>query len=368
MNEYDDLFKDRKEDDIFYSKPRPAYDPNQDINYLNSENRINRIILLAYVGAMLLVGILSMFYTGQKYPDPDLINQSIYLVEEPVATISESTNPDYKYLIQMNGTFRNDNDFSLPRIWIQFDFLDAKGNTLTSQYYDSGRVDHNGTFAFQESFLTNDEITDYQYQYGFDESALFYILMNVAQISLVFFIAIFVDKTNFRKDWHTTKAHPGSFIGQVVSGFVLVYVVMILSQLLLRYVFGVGTTSDNEIMISSMFSADPLSLTLLFLLLCVFTPVVEELVYRKVIYNFFERKFGYVVAIISSGLIFGLMHVLSYGDFIQAIPYVLMGAVFGYVYYHAHKNIYVTIGVHFINNLISYLYYFALVMGISLSF
>jgi hypothetical protein len=134
------------------------------------------------------------------------------------------------------------------------------------------------------------------------------------------------------------------------------------AQLLLVYGFGVQAGSENEQMIGSMFSNDPIQLAMLFFLLCVFTPLVEELIFRKVLYRFVDRRFGPIAAIISSGLVFGLMHVISFGDFVQAIPYVMMGMVFGVIYHRARKNIIIPIGVHFINNLVSFLVYFMMVI------
>ena len=95
-------------------------------------------------------------------------------------------------------------------------------------------------------------------------------------------------------------------------------------------------------------------------------PIVEELTFRKALYGFFYRRLGPVVAIIASSLVFGLLHVASYGDFIQAIVYVPMGAVLGIFYYLSKRNVHVTIGIHFINNFISFLIYAFAAYGVTL--
>ncbi len=364
MSQYDDLFKDNDNDDIFFPKKKDIPDPNLAFNEIHHEQRINRIILFTYVVVMLLISLVSIIYTSMKYPDLEAVSALITMVSEPDAYIQDSTNPEYEFEYILYGTLRNDNEFSLPRMWVQYEMYDLDGNLVISQYYDEKNIGTNGVFTYSESVFSDTELSDFEYTYGFDESSLFYIVLNLVQVSIVAFICLYVDKSNFKKDWKRTVVTPGQSIGLIVGGFVMVYVAMILSQLLLQYVFGVGTSSENENMIGSMFSENPLNLVLLFLLLCVFTPIVEELVFRKVIYNFFEKKLGVIAAIASSGIIFGLMHVVSYGDFIQAIPYVLMGSVFGYIYYIGKKNIYITIGVHFINNLLSYIIYFVLALGL----
>jgi membrane protease YdiL (CAAX protease family) len=60
------------------------------------------------------------------------------------------------------------------------------------------------------------------------------------------------------------------------------------------------------------------------------------------------------------------MHVISYGDFIQSIPYIFMGGIFGFVYHWSRNNIYVTIGVHFINNFLAFALYALAVLGVGI--
>nr|MDA3932020.1 CPBP family intramembrane metalloprotease [Mycoplasmatota bacterium] len=58
-----------------------------------------------------------------------------------------------------------------------------------------------------------------------------------------------------------------------------------------------------------------------------------------------------------SGLVFAFLHVASYGDFVQVIPYAFMGLAFSYIYFYSGRNLYVVIAIHMINNLIPYLLY-----------
>ncbi len=94
-----------------------------------------------------------------------------------------------------------------------------------------------------------------------------------------------------------------------------------------------------------------------------FAPIVEELVFRGGIYKLLENKWSSKVAILGSGAIFGLLHVvmgLLAGDLyelIYFINYFAMGCAFGFLYYKT-KNIYICIGVHFLNNLVGVLLMF----------
>ncbi len=362
MNEYDDLFKDSVPD-----KPEslaPTAIPIKQLEPLPVKPHVNGAIIIVYFVAMLLVELLFNIYATSKFPDQEMINEGIIVVSEPSIQVTPVTDDDvYPYQVTFDAVLKNTNDMILPRIWIQYELLDADGESFYTFYADKSNIGYNETTTFSESVDLSSEPITYSYTYGFELSALFYILRNLSSVMLAAVIAVWIDRLHLAYDWKRVKSSGiPKYLGQVAIGFAMVYAAMIAAQVIMISVFKIESNSQNEIMIGSMFSDDPLRLILLFFSLCIFAPVIEELVFRKVIYGFFERHLGYVLAIVGSGLIFGLMHVVSYGDFIQAIPYVFMGSIFGYVYYRSGKNIYVTIGVHFINNLISYLLYFYTVM------
>ena len=82
-------------------------------------------------------------------------------------------------------------------------------------------------------------------------------------------------------------------------------------------------------------------------------PVVEELVFRKSIHNALRsmRCPVWLMLIISS-VLFGLIHVLDGGDFVEVFPYILMGVVLGGIEIFS-KNIYPAIFVHMFLNAMS---------------
>lgn len=91
---------------------------------------------------------------------------------------------------------------------------------------------------------------------------------------------------------------------------------------------------------------------------CICAPLGEELAYRKTIGKIFDNK---KVAIVMSGLIFGLAHVLGtyegITDLLYVLPYGVFGSVFMYMYLDS-KTIWSTITIHFMHNailMISYL-------------
>jgi len=85
----------------------------------------------------------------------------------------------------------------------------------------------------------------------------------------------------------------------------------------------------------------------------IYAPITEELIFRKSIKDFISNKYLYIL---TSGLIFGGLHVISYinsiADAIYLIPYCALGFAFAYSYYKSN-NIYSTIIMHCMHNTIA---------------
>lgn len=92
---------------------------------------------------------------------------------------------------------------------------------------------------------------------------------------------------------------------------------------------------------------DPGSTWIYFLAVVILAPVMEEFIFRGVMFSLLE-KHGTGFAVIGSGIIFGLAHM----DFSSVIFATIAGFVFGYLYAKT-RNLWVTIIVHFLNNAIA---------------
>ncbi len=85
-------------------------------------------------------------------------------------------------------------------------------------------------------------------------------------------------------------------------------------------------------------------------------PFVEEMVFRKSLIDLLSKRFGVVIAIASSSLLFGFLHViLDLSQFYMIIPYVVSGLVLTFIYFFSNKNIFVPIMVHASYNLMGLL-------------
>lgn len=79
----------------------------------------------------------------------------------------------------------------------------------------------------------------------------------------------------------------------------------------------------------------------------ILAPVIEEFVFRGIIFASLE-KYGAGFAIVASSIVFGIAHITP-GSFIFATG---AGLVFGFVY-HKTRNLWVAVAIHFLNNLLA---------------
>lgn len=106
----------------------------------------------------------------------------------------------------------------------------------------------------------------------------------------------------------------------------------------------------------------------LFVINMVFVGIMEEILFRGILQEALHDFFGCATyknvlkAVISSSIIFGLAHYLNMfagvsfkAASIQVISVVLLGTLFGAIYYRANRNIWVTIILHSLLDLGSYI-------------
>lgn len=97
------------------------------------------------------------------------------------------------------------------------------------------------------------------------------------------------------------------------------------------------------------FSAEPVSMFLYAVVIAVLPALAEEFAYRGVVMALL-RPFGNGIAVVGSAFAFGMMH----GNIVQ-IPFAFVcGLVFGFLVIKT-KSMWVGVGIHFFNNLISVL-------------
>jgi uncharacterized protein len=118
-----------------------------------------------------------------------------------------------------------------------------------------------------------------------------------------------------------------------------------------------GLEKEQEVMIESMLNVHDLKGYFILLFVIAILPAFgEELVFRGILQNIFiKMKLPSIAAITLTAFLFSALH-FSLTDFLARL---FLGFVLGYAY-HQTKNFWIPVGLHFLNNAISILYYLAL--------
>ena len=125
-------------------------------------------------------------------------------------------------------------------------------------------------------------------------------------------------------------------IGEVLM-FIGNYIGTVLNDVFASYT---GIVPDNSV--ATIISETPT--WLIFLVVVIIAPIVEELIFRKIIIDRLSI-YGEAVAILFSAVAFGLIH----GNFYQFFYAALLGALLGFVYVKTH-NVWYSVLMHMIIN------------------
>ena len=173
------------------------------------------------------------------------------------------------------------------------------------------------------------------------------ILIQVfAYIPLLIFFAIFLirDFIDFGKD---TKKN---FL-KILMWFGILYAASYAIALVYQ-ILNITGQSDNESLLTLMMDSDA---KILFLItIVIIGPFVEEVLYRKLIFDTVEKTFKLkpIFAIVISVLIFALIHVSDAENIIYVFQYIAMAIPITLSYHLTKNNLFVSYGVHVCNNLI----------------
>ena len=137
------------------------------------------------------------------------------------------------------------------------------------------------------------------------------------------------------------------FIKGVLTGWVLLFAASYVSSMIVFIFTKSNDSSMNQQVITSLMEFHPILMGGM-TILC--APIAEEVVFRLTIMRGLLKQPW--IGILLSSFLFGMIHVISAGDFIYLIQYMAMGIALGYVYYR-HQNIWFSIGVHAVQNFIS---------------
>ena len=135
----------------------------------------------------------------------------------------------------------------------------------------------------------------------------------------------------------------------IIKRYLFMILIMVLVAIPIFFINN-GDQAGNQKTINEMMKKAPL---FVFLLSTLYAPFAEEGIFRLSLHKIFKNKY---VFIIISGLLFGLLHVVgkasNINEFLYVLQYSALGMCLAKAYYDS-KNIYVSMSMHFIQNLLA---------------
>ena len=164
-------------------------------------------------------------------------------------------------------------------------------------------------------------------------------------------------KTTIKPIFHKPNIRYWQHIWFIVGAFLVMIVLETVINLLRINLTGVSTTA-NQTAIEKLTSNLNVTMVGMIIYGIFLAPVVEEIIFRGLVINYFFRQSWWWASIILSGLLFAFPHMgqipTNLADLLSYLIYTSMGIVLAVVYKKT-GNLQDSIMIHFINNAITML-------------
>lgn len=341
-------------------------------NIKASSGLINTIIVLIIYGFFVISNIVGAF---EPPIDPAKnLNQILYIDDNQHLIIYDdiefenALKYDLNFVTFHKFTYEDTNytlltrnkDYSLEELDIEKvlngEVTKWSDGSKISIVYDSSQTI--SKYAKDNPNFTN-ILTFYNYtELAWANAIIFFVML--IPIVLLLFIDIRNDTFTFFKD--SKFDGPKRLLSSIVPLLLVSYGSGIVANLL-SMAFGIGSSSENQQLIEMMFSSNAKFIMLINVV--ILAPIIEELVFRKGIFNMFKNK---KTAMIVSSITFTLIHLVTESVslfsgglqlikiielIILIIPYASMAVFLSYTYKKNDENITLLIFLHAIVNGIS---------------
>lgn len=133
------------------------------------------------------------------------------------------------------------------------------------------------------------------------------------------------------------RASAGSAFVWAIGGVFMAFFAQIIAANIERYLLGIDPGSENTQQIMGLVKAAPWFI----IVTSIVGPILEEIIFRKIIFGALYQKYNFWIAGIISSLIFAVVHT----DFKHILLYTAMGLTFAFLYVKT-KRIIVPIFAH----------------------
>ncbi|PAV27678.1 CPBP family intramembrane metalloprotease [Virgibacillus profundi] len=167
------------------------------------------------------------------------------------------------------------------------------------------------------------------------------IYWSIFSFLLGLIIVLIIMKPDMKTPSHRNAASTGSIVLWSILGVFMAYFSQGIAALIEIELLGIEAGSENTQLIMNVTRATPL-----FMIIPMFiAPILEEIIFRKIIFGSFYKKMNFFFAALLSAVVFGIIH----GEPQHILIYASMGFVFAFLYVKT-KRIIVPIIVHMAMN------------------
>lgn len=169
-----------------------------------------------------------------------------------------------------------------------------------------------------------------------------FVIWSVISFALALIpIIILANRTKEYPFERSDQSTIGVAIGWMIIGVFLAFLVQGIAGLIEMSLFKVEPGSEN----TSQLVDIALTYPIFFFVFIVIGPILEEIVFRKVIFGSLYTRFNFWISVLISSLIFGVVH----GELEHLLIYTSMGATFAFLYVKT-KRLIVPIVTHVLMN------------------
>lgn len=168
---------------------------------------------------------------------------------------------------------------------------------------------------------------------------------NILGFILGLIIILMILKSEFKNHTRDAASTMEVILWSIIGVF-MAYFAQAIAVIIEIKVFGIEVGSEKTAMLMEMTRIAPLFI----IITAVVAPILEEIVFRKIIFGVFYKKTNFFIAASLSALIFGVIH----GEPIHLLIYASMGFVLAFLYVKT-KRLIVPIIVHMALNTITVL-------------
>lgn len=163
--------------------------------------------------------------------------------------------------------------------------------------------------------------------------------------ALIMTIIAIINKQKLKENIKNLKKNLSEYFTQGLKLYALALLIMVISNLLITQL--TNSIPGNEETIRQTINKAPLYMVFSAVF---FAPFTEEMVFRNSIKNIIQNKYTYII---TSGLVFGGLHVIgninTLYDLLYIIPYATPGIAFAIILQKT-DNVLVPMGIHFLHN------------------